>query len=302
MSAAAPAAVQRSGTLFDRGAPILFVFIWATGFIVARLVAPHCDPLTFLAIRFVISSAVFGAMAVVTGALWPSSGRAWFTAVTTGVLMQGVYLGGVFWAAKHGMPASISALITGLQPLLTAALAFPLLGEVVSVRRWAGIALGALGAALVLLPAVLAVSGAATVGIVAIGACLIAMLSITGGTLIQKAMGGAQDIRTGACVQFGSAAVVTTVAALATEPGRFDGSWQAWVGLGWAVAALSIGAATILLLLLRRGAVAGVASLFFLVPPVVAVMAFVGFGEQLGLVQMAGVALAALGVGLATRG
>jgi len=280
--------------------PLLFVGIWATGFIVARLVAPHADPLTFLAYRFVLSASAFALIAAAVRAAWPRGVRGWRDALVAGVLMQGIYLGGVFWAVRHGLPAGISALVTGLQPLLTALLAFPLLGERVSVHRWAGIALGCSGALLVLQPQLRA--GAGGVLIVPLLACGAGMVGMTLGTIWQKRTASTADLRTNAAVQFIGAALVAIPAAALTEAGRFDASWQAWTGLAWAVCGLSLGAISLLLILIKRGAVAGVASLFYLVPPVVAVLAFALFGERLSALQVAGMAVAATGVAVASRG
>lgn len=283
--------------------PLLFVGIWATGFIVARLVAPHVDPLTFVAFRFVLSALAFAVFALLAGARWPRGVRGWRDALAAGVLMQGCYLGGVFWAVRHGLPAGISALITGLQPLLTGLLAFPLLGERVGLRRWAGIALGFAGALLVLQPQLRAAAGSLSGDtlIAPLLACGAATVAMTLGTIWQKRTGSATDVRTNAAVQFIGAALVIAPVAVFLESGRFDGSWQAWTGLAWAVCGLSLGATSLLLILIRRGAVAGVASLFYLVPPVVAVLAFALFGEQLSALQVAGMALAAAGVAVAGR-
>jgi len=280
--------------------PLLFVGIWATGFIVARLVAPHADPLTFLAYRFVLSASVFAVIAAAVRAAWPQGVRGWRDALVAGVLMQGVYLGGVFWSVRHGLPAGISALVTGLQPLLTAVLAFPLLRERVGVRRWAGIALGFGGALLVLQPQLRA--GPGGILIVPLLVCGAGMVGMTLGTIWQKRTASTADLRTNAAVQFIGAALVAIPAAALTETGRFDASWQAWTGLAWAVCGLSVGAISLLLILIKRGAVAGVASLFYLVPPVVAVLAFAFFGEQLSALQVVGMAVAAAGVAVASRG
>ena len=279
--------------------PLLFVAIWATGFIVARLVAPHADPLTFLSIRFILSAAVFAGIAAIVRAAWPKGVRGWRDALMAGVLMQGIYLGGVFWSVRHGLPAGISALITGLQPLLTAMLAFPLLGERVGGRRWAGIGLGFAGALRVLQPQLRA--GPDGVLLVPLLVCAAGMAGMTLGTIWQKRTASQSDVRSNAAVQFIGAALVTIPVAALTEVGRFDGSWQAWTGLAWAVCALSISAISLLMILIKRGAVVGVASLFYLVPPVVAVLAFALFGEQLSLLQVAGMAVAAAGVALASR-
>lgn len=284
--------------VFARVMPLLFVGIWATGFIVARLVAPHADPMTFLGIRFALTSAAFAVLATAAGAAWPRNAVGWRNALVSGVLMQGIFLGGVFWSVRHGLPAGISALVTGLQPLLTAALSGWLLGEVVRRTRWIGIALGFAGALLVLQPQLAA---AGSVGLVPMAVSGLSMLSITLGTIWQKRTGAAGDLRIGASIQFLGAAAVIIPVALLTEQGRFDGTWEAWVGLAWAVCGLSLGAGSLLILLIRRGAVAGVASLFYLVPPVVAGIAWFAFADQLSVLQVAGMAVAAAGVALASR-
>jgi drug/metabolite transporter (DMT)-like permease len=279
--------------------PLLFAGLWATGFIAARLVAPHAEPLTFLMIRYGLSTLVFSAMAVVAGAPWPRTVASWRSALVAGVLMQGMYLGGVFWAVRHGLPAGISALIAGLQPLLTGALAYPLLRERVGRRRWFGIAVGFCGAVLVLLP------GAGSVGalpLLPLGVCFAGVAAMTLGTIWQKRTAVGADLRTNAAVQFIGAAVVTAPFALLLEHGQFDGSLAVWAGLLWAVFGLSVGAISLLMVLLRRGAIAGVASLFYLVTPAAAAMAFLLFGERLSVVQVGGMLVAAAGVAIANRG
>ena len=282
-----------------RALPLFFVLIWSTGFIAARLVAPHTEPLTFLLYRYLLTVAAFIAIAVAVGAPWPRGARAWANALLAGVLLQGIYLGGVFWAVRHGLPAGVAALVVGLQPLLTAVLAFPLLGETVGARKWLGIALGFGGALLVLEPRL-----AVDIQDIAVGplvAVVASMLAITLGTIWQKRTGATADIRTNAAVQFIGAAIVTLPVALVTETGRFDMVWQNWVGLLWSSLGLSVGAISLLMFLIRRGSVASVASLFYLVPPVVAVFAYLLFGETLGALQIAGMLIAVAGVAIASR-
>jgi drug/metabolite transporter (DMT)-like permease len=214
-----------------------------------------------------------------------------------GILLHGFYLGGVFWAVKHGLPAGISALVAGLQPLVTGLLAGSLLGERVSLRRWAGIGIGFVGASLVVLPKL----GDGGVPPLALGICLFAMLSITLGTIWQKRTGGALDLRVNAIIQYMGAAAVTAPMVLLTEQGRMDLTLPLLAALAWAVLGLSIGAIGLLLYLIRQGAVVGVATLLYLVPPVAALMAFALFGETLSPIQMAGMACAALGVAVASR-
>lgn len=286
-------------TPLDRAMPLVFVGIWATGFVVARLVAPHAEPLTFLTMRYLLSALVFALLAAAAGAAWPRTARGWRDALAAGVLMQGVYLGGVFWSVRHGLPAGISALVCGLQPVLTAALATPLLGERVGRRRWLGILAGFAGASLVLVPGLGAAAGG--LPLLPLGVSFAAMAAITLGTIWQKRTAGGADLRTNAAVQFLGAAAVTAPVMALTEDMAFDASWAAWGALLWAVLGLSVGAVSLLLALIRRGAVAGVASLFYLVPPAVAVLAFLLFGERLAPVQILGMVIAAAGVAVASR-
>ncbi len=287
-----------SNHAITRAFPLLFVAIWATGFMVARLVAPYAEPLTFLAARFVLSAAVFAGLAWTAGAAWPATWRGWFNAFVTGVLMQGVFLAGVFWSVRHGLPAGIAALVGGLQPLLTAALAGLVLSEVVGPRRWIGILVGFVGASLVLLPRL---GNSGGIPLLPLGVCLVGVIGMTLGTIWQKRTGSKVDLRAGAAVQFLGAALVAVPLALATETFNLDWAWQAWAGLAWAVLGLSVGAISLLLLLIRQGAVSGVASLFYLVPPAASVIAYFAFGEELALIQIGGIALAAIGVAITGR-
>jgi drug/metabolite transporter (DMT)-like permease len=282
-----------------RLAPPLFVLIWSTGFVAARLVSPYADPLTFLSTRFLIAAAILGVAAWVAGASWPRTARGWRDGLIAGMLLHGVYLGAVFWAIKHGLPAGIAALVAGLQPLATAILVGPLLGETVSGRRWAGIAAGFAGAGLVVLPKLGAGSGLPPLGLVV---CLAGMVSITVGTIWQKRTAGRVDLRTNTVVQYLGASAVTVPLAFLTEEGRLDPTLPLLAGLAWAVFGLSIGAVALLLILIRRGAVAGVAALLYLVPPVSALMAYLMFGETLSAVQILGMGVAAAGVAVASRG
>jgi drug/metabolite transporter (DMT)-like permease len=293
------AARMTTSSLLSRLAPPLFVLIWATGFVVARLVAPHAEPLTFLLLRYGLAILVLVAVAVAVRAPWPATRRGWQDGLVAGVLLHGCYLGGVFWAVKHGLPAGIAALIAGLQPLAAGLIVGPLLGETVTTRRWFGIGVGFLGAALVIAPKLGTTGG---FSVLPLSVCLLATISITFGTVWQKRTGGAADLRTGTVVQYIGAALVTLPVALATEDLRLDFVPALWFGLLWAVLGLSIGGIGLLLVLIRRGAVAGVASLLYLVPPVSALMAYGLFGETLSPLQVVGMVVAAGGVAIASRG
>ncbi|CAN5153493.1 DMT family transporter [soil metagenome] len=279
-------------------APALFVVLWATGFIVARLSAPHVEPLTFLAIRFAIACAVLTVIAQLTGSKWPEWRQA-LHAVFAGVLLQSFYLGPVYWAVAHGLPAGISALIAGLQPLLTALLATKYLGETIGRRQWAGVALGFAGLILVLWPKLsFGVTGGITP--ITIAVCFIGTVSITIGTIYQKRYATGIDLASGSALQYAGGVAVLLIGALFLEDFRFDHTPEAWIALAWSVIVLSIGAIPLLMLLIRHGDVSRVSGLIFLVPGVAAAMAFVLFGESLTLVQIAGMAVCAAAVMLVT--
>ena len=280
--------------------PGLFVVIWATGFVAARAVVPHTDPLLFTALRFFSVTLVLGAVALVSRARFPAGWAGWRGPMVAGFLMQGVYLSGVFYAVSHGLPAGIAALVGSLQPLLTASLAGPVLGERVGPRRAAGIALGFCGAGLVLGPK-LGVADASGIPPTALAICFGAVAALTLGTLWQKRAGGGGDLLASAVLQFAGGVFCAMPLALVFGTGFFEPAPTVWLGLAWAVLVNSVAGTLLLLALIRRGAVAGVASLFFLVPPVSAAMGYVLFGETLTLVQLAGMAVAAAGVAVANR-
>ena len=282
-------------------APVVFVLMWATGFVVARLSAPHADPLTFLGIRFPIAGVLFALIALALAAPWPGARQA-FHASVAGAFLHGGYLGPVYWAVAHGMPAGVSALIVGLQPLMTAIIASWMVQERISLRHWAGLGVGILGVALVVSPKLELGHGLAD-GITPLTTAvnLLGALSISFGTVYQKRFATALNLASGGAWQYVGASLAVLIPALLMEDLRFDGSFQAWFALGWSVIVLSLGAITLLMLMIRLGDVGRVSSLIFLVPGVSALMAYVLFGETLSLVQIAGMAVCAAAVLIVTR-
>ncbi|MDD2663306.1 MAG: DMT family transporter [Dechloromonas sp.] len=276
--------------------PLLFVFLWSTGFIGAKYGLPDAGPLSFLLTRYGAVILLMGALALVTRAPWPAGPRQWLHIAVTGLLVHATYLGGVFVAIKHGLPAGVTALVVGLQPLLTATLAGALLGETVSRRQWGGLALGLAGVGLV-------VSG--QFGDAALGAMLlpavVALLGITLGTLYQKRHCAGFDLRTGSVIQFAASAAATAPLCLLTEGYAVDWTGGFVFALGWLVLVLSIGAVSLLNLLIRGGSAVNVASLFYLTPPTTALIAWAVFGETLTSTAIAGMALAVSGVWLVAR-
>jgi drug/metabolite transporter (DMT)-like permease len=285
--------------LLVAAAPVVFVLMWATGFVVARLSAPHADPLTFLGIRFPIAGALFALIALALAAPWPGARQA-FHASVAGIFLHGGYLGPVYWAVAHGMPAGVSALIVGLQPLMTAILAAAMVKEEISLRHWAGLAVGILGVALVVSPKLeLAHTGGITPLTTAIN--VLGALSISFGTVYQKRYATALNLATGGAWQYVGASLAVLIPALLFEDMRFDGTVEAWFALGWSVIVLSLGAITLLMLLIRLGDVGRVSSLIFLVPGVSALMAYGLFGETLNLAQIIGMVVCATAVLIVTR-
>ena len=282
-----------------RAAPGIFVVLWATGFIGARLAMPHSEPGTFLALRSACAFALLAALSLALGARWPR-GRDALACIGVGALLHGLYLGGVFWAVDRGMPAGISALLVGLQPVLTAFLAWGALGETISARHWTGLAVGFAGVALVLSPTL---DAGALAGVTAatLGACALAVIAVSTGTVWQKTAGHGLDLRAATALQYVGGFVPPALLAFTWETRAIDWTWQMWTAMIWAIFGLSIGAVLLLLWLIREGSVARVSSLFFLVPSVAALMAFILFGEALAPIQVAGMAVAAAGVALATR-
>ncbi|MEJ6785066.1 DMT family transporter [Aminobacter sp. Piv2-1] len=277
--------------------PATFVLLWATGFIGARYAMPWADPFTFLAVRFAIAAVILGGIMLAIGSKHLML-RGAMHAMAIGMLLHGVYLGGVFWAIHQGLPAGLSALIAGLQPLVTAVLAGALLGEEIRPRHWLGLAVGFVGVVIVLSPKLGTIGGGVTWQ--TLTASLIAMAGISAGTIWQKRVGTAGDLVAGTFWQYVGAGVLMTLASFAFETQQMTVNGELIFALAWLVFVLSIGAIFLLMVMIRDGAMSKVASLFYLVPAVTAVIAWLLFGEQLSLLQLLGMAIATLGVGLAT--
>ncbi len=274
----------------------LFVVLWSTGFIGAKLGLPHAEPMGFLALRFAIVAVVLCIWAGAAGAPWPTLRQSADQAVI-GVLVHFFYLGGVFVAISWGIEAGLSALIVGLQPVLTALIAYRVLGERLEWRQWAGMALGLAGVALVVLRKIDAGVGDWP----GVAVCLVSLVGISAGSIIQKRRAENTPMRAGNAIQFAAAAVCCAGIALMFETGQIDWTPEFVFALGWLIVVLSLGAVTLLYVLIRKGAASQVASLFFLVPPVTALIAWALFDERLGWLEIAGMAATALGVAIVNR-
>lgn len=294
-----PSTVEVPQSPWISAMPFLFVLIWSTGFIVAKFGLPYAEPLTFLLLRFIGVLIVLLPIVLVMRAPWPH-GRIRHIAVA-GVLVQAGYLGGVWCAIKLGMPAGLSALIVGLQPILTA-FAAPLVGESVRGKQWVGLVFGLCGVGLVVASKI-SLTGLSWESI---ALCVFALLSITVGTLYQKRYCAAFDLRTGTVIQFAASIVVVLPFAILFEdltPALESVQWTPrFIGaLSWAILALSIGAIFLLFALIRKSAATQVTSLLYLTPPTTAVMAWIMFGEAFSIVGMLGMVLAVIGVALVVK-
>lgn len=295
-AAGAPAAPRG---LIDRvgvAAPALFVVLWSTGFIFTKMAAAHADPMAFLAVRCALATLLLGALGFAAGAPWPPRNMILKVAVS-GLLIQACYLGGVTEGIRHGLSASIAAMVVALQPLLTGALAGFVLGERVRRLQWCGLALGLVGVAMVLGDK--AAAGTGTPASVAmVGGSL---LAITIGTLFQKRYGGGGDLRTITAVQYFTSAIAVTTVGYFFEPMRIDWTPDFVLALVWLVVVLSTVTILLYYQLLRRGQASRVASLMYLVPPVTALFAYGLFGENMGPMAVGGMVVVAVGVALANR-
>ena len=295
MSAGAGVTPSGQGRLLA-AMPWVFVGVWSTGFVVARLAMPHAPPITFLSWRYALSLLAFGLWIRWAGVAWPQGRAQWGHLAVSGVLMHAGYLGGVWAAVKAGIPAGTVALIVGLQPLLTALWVSGRGQMRVAGWQWAGLALGLIGLLLVVWPKL--ATGEVT-GF-NLGLSLLALVSITAGTLYQKRHLRPVDVRSGNFVQLLAALAVSLPLAW-IEPGGMDWHPDLLLALAWSVLGLSLGASSLLMLLIQRGAATRVTSLFYLVPPCTALLAWWLFDERLGSATWAGMALCALGVGLVLR-
>jgi drug/metabolite transporter (DMT)-like permease len=289
------AAARSDGWL--RAMPAVFVLIWSTGFIVARYAMPHAPPLKFLAVRYALSSACFLVWVMVARVAWPRSRAQLLHLAVTGVLMQAAYLGGVWAAVKAGMGSGLVALLVGIQPVLTAVwMSFH--GGRIAPRQWLGLVLGFAGLALVVARKL---GQGGEVSALTLSLALLALLSITAGTLYQKRFVAPCDVRSASAVQQLAALAVTLPLALLLEHSSIEWTAGSIGAMAWSVVALTLGGSSLLYMLIQRGTATAVTSLLYLVPPCTAVMAWLLFGEPITVLTVAGIALTAVGVSLVVR-
>ena len=282
--------------------PLAFVPLWSTGFIFTKLGIPHAEPLTFMAVRFAIVLPLMIVIALAVRASWPSRAEAGHSMVV-GLLLHGFYLGGVFLAIAEGVPAGVASLIVSLQPVLTATAVGAVLGERVRPIQWAGLLLGLAGVTMVLWRKMGLDGGLDAEGSLAgYGFAAISLLGITASTIYQKRFCADVHPASGGVFQYAAAGVLVVLGAELTETWRVDFTAPDFlISLFWLAVVLSIVTVWLLMVMIRRGAASRVASLFYLVPAFVALFAWLLFGETLGPLALAGMAVAILGVALVNR-
>jgi drug/metabolite transporter (DMT)-like permease len=284
--------------------PVVFVLIWSTGFIVARYGMPYAPPFSFLLVRYICSILCFLPWILLARVAWPRDRAQWLHLSVTGILMHAGYLGGVWAAVKSGMGSGLSALIVGIQPVLTAIwLSWSLRGSGqpgVTPRQWSGLLLGFAGLLMVVWRKLTMGSALDHVSPVNMAFAIGALFSITVGTLYQKRFVQPCDVRSANTVQLLAAAVVTLPLAW-LEPETMQWNPQLVGAMAWSVLGLTLGGSSLLYILISRGAAASVTSLMYMVPPTTAIMAWVLFGETITALTLAGTALTALGVSLVVR-
>ena len=282
--------------------PWAFVWIWSTGFIAAKYGLPYAEPFTLLSYRFVITLFFLLILIIYKKSPWPETRLDFFHLLIAGVLIHGVYLGGVFQALKWGMPAGLGAMVIGLQPIGMALVAGVLLKEEVSKKQWTGLIMGLVGLYLVLFDSLDLTEQIAFDGfpIWAVFAVIISLFAISIGTIYQKRFCSNMNLYSGAWVQYFSASILCILIVLFFENGEVSWSRTFILAMTWQVLGLSIGAILLLMTMIKKDALASVGSYFYLVAPLVAIQAWFLFEERIGLSALAGVVLISFGVAITT--
>jgi drug/metabolite transporter (DMT)-like permease len=280
-------------TLPTHAIALMFVVLWSSGFIASKAVLRDAEPMTVLALRFAVATVVLALVTVAARAPWPRGWRLRAHVAIAGLLLHGVYLGGVYEAIARGTPAWLAALIAGLQPVLTALAAGPMLGERVPLRAWCGLLLGLAAVAVAALDRAAPGQPIPTAGI---AFAALGVAGVTAGTLYQKRFCGPVDVRAAATLQYAATGAVFAVLAPACETMHVRWTASFVVALAWLVVVLSLLAISLLFVLIRRGTAAATASVFYLVPPCTSVFAVIAFGERLGPAAWIGIAGSAIAV------
>ena len=292
-----------SSSLFVRLAPLIFVMIWSTGFIAAKYSMANADPFVFLCLRMSITTLALIPIILFIGKQLPKNIWQFRHDMITGILLHCCYLGFLFWPIKQGMPSGIVAIVIGVQPILTMALASLYIGETLSVKKAVGLLIGFIGIAVVILGKYgLDLTASGGLSWTHLGLCIISLLAISIGVFYQKKFCTQSQLLAGTLMQYVAASIATAIFAII-----FGETWQVeWtltfaIALSWQVLGLSIGGVVLLMSIIKLGEAGRVSSMFYLVPPLVVIEAHFLFGETLGLISVAGMILCVAGVYLVNR-
>ena len=290
-------------SLLIRIAPLLFVSLWSTGFIAAGYSMHNADPFVFLCLRFSITALVLVPIILIMSNPLPRQIWSYRHDMITGALLHCGYLGFLFWPIKNGVPTGIVAIIIGVQPILTTALATLYIGEHLSARKLAGLLIGFAGIGIVIVG-----KYGVTLGLngglepLDLGMCIVSLLAIAIGVFYQKKFCDQSRLLPGTMMQYVAGAISTALFAL-----LFGETWVIdWtpgfaLALGWQVLGLSIGAVVLLMVIIKNGEAGRISSMFYLVPPLVVIEAHFLFGETLGLLSSAGMLICVVGVVIVNR-
>jgi drug/metabolite transporter (DMT)-like permease len=276
--------------------PIVFIILWSSAFITSKPITVDASPFAALCFRFTFVTIGFALFSIITNQKLFTDFNKILKAMISGILFHGLYLGGVFYSISKGFPVGITALIVCLQPILTAILAGPLLNEVVTWRQWIGIILGFLGTLIVL-----GFDGGKELPVVGIVASFIALAAVTAGTLWQKTLSEDLPLSVSNTYQAFSASCFHLIVALALGNWFINLTLGFVLSMGWQILAVSFGAFTILMYLIKNDSASKTATLFFLVPPVSVFMAWIFINENITIADFIGLLIATLGVYIATR-
>ena len=276
--------------------PIVFIILWSSAFITSKPITVDASPFAALCFRFTFVTIGFALFSIITNQKLFTDFNKILKAMISGILFHGLYLGGVFYSISKGFPVGITALIVCLQPILTAILAGPLLNEVVTWRQWIGIILGFLATLIVL-----GFDGGKELPVVGIVASFIALAAVTAGTLWQKTLSEDLPLSVSNTYQAFSASCFHLIVALALGNWFINLTLGFVLSMGWQILAVSFGAFTILMYLIKNDSASKTATLFFLVPPVSVFMAWIFINENITIADFIGLLIATLGVYIATR-
>ena len=278
--------------------PFLFIWLWSTGFVGAKLGTPYMDPLLLLTFRFAIVIPIFIGLIAFFRAT-PVKRAEIPMQILIGILLHGFYLGGVFVAVRYGTPAGISAIFVGLQPILTVVINRVIFGVTITFRQAIGLILGFIG-----LVAVIVGSQeitASDLGLFGVICCTVSLLGITFATILQKQFAGGTSLLSGSAWQYFGGLLVAGLGTFFFESGEMQNTWQVYVAIGWLVIALSVIAVLLLFYMIREGALAKVSAYLYLVPPVAALQTWIFFGETMSITSLVGCVVVVFGVALVLR-